>query len=186
MKIVKTPLEGLVRIEPDCFQDERGFFLESYQENRYKDVGINDNFIQENHSRSVKGVLRGMHYQIKRPQAQIVTIMRGSIYDVCVDLRPNSPTFTQWYGVELNDVGSRQIYMAPGFAHGFCVISDYADLHYKVSEFYDSDDEGGLFWNDPGVAIKWPISNPEVSKRDQNFPKLSELSKALYPNMNGV
>ena len=176
MKFIKTPLEGLILIEPDCYQDERGFFLESYQEQRYKDAGILDQFVQENHSRSTKGVLRGMHFQINKPQAQIVTLIRGHIFDVCVDLRPNSSTFSQWYGVELSDDTTRQIYMAPGFAHGFCVLSEYADLHYKVSQFYNPEDEAGLYWNDPAVGIKWPILNPDVSQRDQHFSCLKDLA----------
>jgi len=176
VKFIKTPLEGLILIEPDCYQDERGFFLESYQEQRYKDAGILDQFVQENHSRSTKGVLRGMHFQINKPQAQIVTLIRGHIFDVCVDLRPNSSTFSQWYGVELSDDNTRQIYMAPGFAHGFCVLSEYADLHYKVSQFYNPEDEAGLYWNDPAVGIKWPILNPDVSQRDQHFSCLKDLA----------
>ena len=177
MKITRTPLNGLLVIEPDCFKDERGFFLETYQEQRYKEVGIIDRFVQDNHSRSVKCVLRGMHYQIKHPQAQIITVMRGHIFDVGVDLRSNSETFGQWYGIELNDTGGpRQVYMAPGFAHGFCVMSDYADLHYKVSRFYDLDDEGGLLWNDPNIGIQWPPMSFHVSSRDSCYPRLKDNS----------
>ena len=184
MKFIKTPLEGLMLIEPDCYRDERGFFLESYQDQRYEDAGILDQFVQENHSRSTKGVLRGMHFQLNKPQAQIVTVIRGRIFDVCVDLRHKSPTFSKWYGAELSDNATRQIYMAPGFAHGFCVLSEYADLHYKVSQFYDPEDEGGLHWNDSTVGIKWPILNPDVSTRDQDFPYLNDLSIGLDDNSN--
>ena len=132
MKISSTPLDGLLIIEPDLFQDERGFFLETFQSSRYKRAGINDDFIQDNQSRSFKGVLRGLHFQMNRPQAQIVTLLSGRIFDVGVDIRPTSRTFGKWFGIELSESGPRQIYLAPGFAHGFCVMSDWADLHYKV------------------------------------------------------
>jgi dTDP-4-dehydrorhamnose 3,5-epimerase len=182
MKITATSLNGLLVIEPRCFQDERGFFLETYQKARYRDAGVTDVFVQDNQSRSVKGVLRGMHFQVKHPQAQIVTVMRGRIFDVGVDLRSDSPTFGQWYGVELSDTGSRQIYMAPGFAHGFCVLSDWADLHYKVSRNYDAHDEGGLLWNDPDLSIHWPIAEPAVTLRDATYPRLKDLSQEQLPH----
>lgn len=182
MKITATPLNGFLVIEPLCFQDERGFFLETYQETRYRAAGITDVFVQDNQSRSIKGVLRGMHFQVKHPQAQIVTVMRGRIFDVGIDLRSDSPTFGQWYGVELSDVGPRQIYMAPGIAHGFCVLSDWADLHYKVSRNYDANDEGGMFWNDPDVNIKWPLAEPEVNSRDAIYPHLKDLSWGQLPH----
>lgn len=182
MKITVTPLEGILVIEPRCFEDNRGFFLETYQRARYREAGIFDEFVQDNQSRSIKGVLRGMHFQVQRLQAQIVTVMRGRIFDVGVDLRPGSPTLGQWYGVELSDEGPRQIYMAPGFAHGFCVLSDWADLNYKVSRNYDAKDEGGLFWNDPDVGIRWPLSEPVVALRDANYPRLKDLSKDELPH----
>ena len=178
MKIIKTPLDGFLVIEPDVYKDGRGFFLETYQKERYQKAGIVDNFIQDNHSRSEKGVLRGMHFQIKNPQAQIVTVMRGKIFDVVVDLRKKSKKFGQWHGVELNENSkARQVYMAPGFAHGFCVLSDLADLHYKVSSIYNPTDEGGLLWNDASIGIDWPILNNRfyISDRDKNYPSLSEL-----------
>ena len=176
IKVKKTSLEGFLIVELETFKDDRGFFLETFQEKNYKEVGITDKFVQDNQSRSSKGVLRGMHFQVKRPQAQIVTVMRGCIFDVGVDLRQNSSTFGQWYGVELSDVGQRQVYMAPGIAHGFCVLSDLADLHYKVSSTYNPDDEGGLLWNDPHVGIQWPIDNPKVSSRDNSYLQLKELN----------
>jgi dTDP-4-dehydrorhamnose 3,5-epimerase len=176
MKVIKTPLEGFLAIEPDIFKDDRGFFLETYQKERYQQVGIVDKFVQDNHSRSSKGVLRGMHFQVQRPQSQIVTVMRGKIFDVAVDLRKKSKTFGQWHGVELGEnIRVRQVYMAPGFAHGFLVLSEFADLHYKVSGMYDPTDEGGLFWNDPDIGIKWPDGGFIVNQRDSNFPKLNEL-----------
>ena len=175
IKVKKTSLEGFLIVELETFKDDRGFFLETFQEKSYKEAGITDKFVQDNQSRSSKGVLRGMHFQVKRPQAQIVTVMRGCIFDVGVDLRQNSSTFGQWYGVELSDVGQRQIYMAPGIAHGFCVLSDLADLHYKVSRFYDPDDECGMVWNDSEVNIDWPSITPLIHQRDATYQSLSQL-----------
>ena len=175
IKVKKTPLEGFLIVELQTFKDDRGFFLETFQEKSYKDVGIMDRFVQDNQSRSGKGVLRGMHFQVKRPQAQIVTVMRGCIFDVGVDLRQNSSTFGQWYGIELNDDEQRQVYMAPGIAHGFCVLSDLADLHYKVSRFYDPNDECGMVWNDSEVNIEWPSVTPLIHERDATYQTLSEL-----------
>jgi len=175
IKVKKTSLEGFLIVEVETFKDDRGFFLETFQEKNYKEAGIMDKFVQDNQSRSSKGVLRGMHFQVKRPQAQIVTVMRGCIFDVGVDLRQNSSTFGQWYGVELSDVGQRQVYMAPGIAHGFCVLSDLADLHYKVSRFYDPDDECGMVWNDSEVNIDWPSITPLIHQRDATYQSLSQL-----------
>ena len=175
IKVKKTSLEGFLIVELETFKDDRGFFLETFQEKSYKEAGITDKFVQDNQSRSSKGVLRGMHFQVKRPQAQIVTVMRGCIFDVGVDLRQNSSTFGQWYGVELSDVGQRQVYMAPGIAHGFCVLSDLADLHYKVSRFYDPDDECGMAWNDSEVNIDWPLITPLIHQRDATYQSLSQL-----------
>ncbi len=163
-------------IEPKIFADSRGFFLENFERTRYGDLGILEEFVQENHSRSIKGVLRGLHFTRRRPQAQILTVIRGHIFDVVVDLREGSPSFGKWFGVELSDEGPRQIYMSHGFAHGFCVLSEYADLHYKVSQRYDPKDEEGLRWNDPNVCIKWPIIDPIVSDRDNCHSYLKSLS----------
>jgi len=182
MNTVLTPFDGLLLIEPRCFEDQRGFFLESYQLTHYQDVGIQDHFVQDNLSRSRKNVLRGLHFQVNKPQAQIVTVIRGRVFDVAVDLRSESPTFGQWYGIELSDNGPRQLYMAPGFAHGFCVLSDWADLHYKVSRIYDPHDEGGLLWNDPDVGIQWPIDDPRISPRDTAYPQIRDLSPAQLPH----
>ena len=183
MQMQQTGFAGLLLIEPQSFRDERGFFLESYQVTRYRDAGIMDTFVQDNHSRSMKGVLRGLHFQVKRPQSQLVTVMRGRIFDVAVDLRQSSPTFGRWFGAELSEEGPRQIYMAPGFAHGFCVLSDFADLHYKVSRIYDHADEGGLLWNDPQIGIRWPIEAPVVSQRDGAYPRLRDLDRQRLPHI---
>jgi dTDP-4-dehydrorhamnose 3,5-epimerase len=183
MNVTETGLAGLKVIAPRYFRDERGYFLESFCKPRYRDAGIADDFVQENHSRSNKGILRGLHFQVRRPQAQLVTVMRGTVFDVAVDLRPGSKTFAQWFGAELSDEGACQMYMAPGFAHGFCVLSDVADLHYMVGRVYDHSDEGGLLWNDPDIGIRWPVAAPLVSARDAAYPKLRELGPEKLPHL---
>jgi dTDP-4-dehydrorhamnose 3,5-epimerase len=146
-------------------------------------VGIIDDFVQENHSHSIKGVLRGLHFQIKRSQAKLVTIIRGTIFDVGIDLRTGSPTFGQWFGTILSDESPSQVYMAPGFAHGFCVLSEVADVHYKVSRIYDPSDEGGVLWNDLDIGIKWPLDNPNMSDRDRNYPRLGNILPENLPQI---
>jgi len=183
VRVEKTGFEGLLLIEPQCFRDDRGFFLESFQQERYRAAGIREQFVQDNQSRSMKFVLRGLHFTVKKPQAQIVTVMRGRIFDVAVDLRPGSPTFGRWCGAELSEEGPRQLYMGPGFAHGFCVLSEMADLHYKVSQYYDPADEAGLLWNDPDIGINWPVAAPLVSSRDAAYPTLCKLNREHLPRM---
>jgi dTDP-4-dehydrorhamnose 3,5-epimerase len=185
MKVTDTGIAGLLLIEPRYFRDDRGYFLETFSGPRYREAGIADDFVQENHSRSSKGILRGLHFTVRRPQAQLVTVMRGKVFDVGVDLRPGSKTFGRWFGAELSDEGACQIYMPPGFAHGFCVLSDVADLHYMVSRIYDHSDEGGLLWNDPDVGIRWPVEAPVVSARDAAYPKLWELGPDRLPHPAG-
>ena len=175
MKVSKCKLDGILLIEPKLYPDDRGFFLESFEQKKYQDLGVTEEFIQDNHSRSQKNVLRGLHFTKNKPQAQILTVIRGKIFDVVVDIRKNSHTFGLWFGTELSSEGTRQIYMPHGFAHGFCVLSDFADLHYKVSHRYDSNDDGGLIWNDDQIKIDWPIKNPIVSLKDQNNRKLVEI-----------
>ena len=181
MKIITCHLDGILLIEPSIFEDDRGFFLETFEEKRYREVGIAESFVQSNHSRSRKNVLRGMHFTRRKPQAQLLTVLRGVIFDVVVDLRNGSPSFGRWFGAQLGDGKPRQIYMPHGFAHGFCVLSDWADLHYKVSQRYDPEDEGGLIWNDPEVAIDWPISAPLMSRRDTEYALLKNLSAEQLP-----
>ena len=183
MNITSTPLHGLFVIELTCVRDERGSFVETYQESRYRDAGIQDSFVQDNHSRSGARVLRGLHFQIRRPQAQLVTVMQGRVFDVVVDLRPASPTFGTWFGVELSEAGPRQVYMAPGFAHGFCVLSDSADLHYKVSREYEPSDSAGVRWNDPDLGIAWPIASPILTRRDAEYPLLKDLDRGRLPHL---
>ncbi len=176
MKVVSQPFSGIIVFEPKLISDSRGFFLESFEKERYRRFGIEEDFVQDNHSRSLRHVLRGLHFTRKRPQAQILTVIRGHIFDVVVDLRSGSTTFGNWFGTELRDEGPRQIYMTHGFAHGFCVLSDYADLHYKVSQCYNPSDNEGLRWNDPDVNIAWPVATPIISERDKLHPLLNSVT----------
>ena len=186
MKITRASLDGVLIIEPPCFSDSRGFFVETFQQARYLDAGIGHDFVQDNHSRSSQHVLRGLHYQIRNPQAKLLTVIRGRVFDVGVDLRAGSATFGRWFGAELRDDGPRQMYNPEGFAHGFCVLSDWADLHYKVSRPYDPGDEGGLRWDDPEVGIQWPVDAPVINARDAAFPLLKDLSAAQLPRADGA
>ncbi len=175
MKVLETVLPGVLIIEPKVFGDARGFFLESYQAERYRQLGIAHTFVQDNHSRSARGVLRGLHFQRSRPQGKLVSVSRGSVYDVTVDINPASPTCGQFVAVELNDENHRQLWIPPGYAHGFCVLSDIADFQYKCTDYYIPEDEGGLLWNDPQVNIPWPIEQPLLSAKDQRNPTLAQL-----------
>ncbi len=175
MKVLETVLPGVLIIEPKVFGDARGFFLESYQAERYRQLGITHTFVQDNHSRSARGVLRGLHFQRSRPQGKLVSVSRGSVYDVAVDINPASPTCGQFVAVELNDENHRQLWIPPGYAHGFCVLSDIADFQYKCTDYYIPEDEGGLLWNDPQVNIPWPIEQPLLSAKDQRNPTLAQL-----------
>lgn len=176
MKVMKTPIEGALVIEPDVFCDQRGFFLETYQAARYRDVlGAEFNFLQDNYSRSSKGVLRGLHFQKTKPQGKLVRVVVGEVYDVAVDIRRNSPTYAQYYGVRLNAENKWQFWLPPGLAHGFLVLSDIADFEYKCTDYYDSSDEGCLIWNDPEININWPFSNPLLSDKDKKGCSLQNL-----------
>lgn len=157
IKIEKAPIEGLCIIQPAVYGDSRGYFTETYNARDMREAGLDMTFVQDNQSMSVKGVLRGMHYQKKYPQGKLVRVVRGSVYDVAVDLRGDSSTFGKWFGVELTAENKKQFYIPEGFAHGFLVLSDEAEFCYKVTDFYHPDDEGGLAWNDPGLAIDWGI-----------------------------
>lgn len=163
-----TPLEGLLLLEPKVFSDERGFFLETFREESLRRVGVDVRFVQENHSRSVRSTVRGLHYQTHPGQAKLVRVGRGSIWDVAVDIRPDSRTFGQWHAVELDDQSHHQLFIPVGFAHGFCVLSEVADVLYKVSQYYDPAAEAGVRWNDPELDISWPVDAPILSHRDQS------------------
>ena len=156
IKVTTCPIEGLYVIEPAVHGDARGYFMETYNHRDMEEVGLNLNFVQDNQSASKKGVLRGLHFQKEFPQGKLVRAIRGRVFDVAVDLRQNSKTFGQWYGVELTEENKKQFYISEGFAHGFLVLSDYAEFCYKVTDFYHPGDEGGLAWNDPEIGIQWP------------------------------
>ena len=175
MKVIETQLPGVLIIEPRAFGDHRGFFLETFQGERYREHGIDLPFVQDNHSRSARGVLRGLHFQRTRPQGKLVSVSRGAVYDVAVDIDPQSATCGQFVGVELNDENHRQLWVPPGYAHGFCVISEVADFQYKCTDYYQPEDEGGLLWNDPDVGIPWPVAEPQLSAKDQLNPRLRDL-----------
>ena len=178
MNVIKTKLKHCVIIEPKVFGDERGFFLETFQADRYADLaGITLNFVQDNHSRSSKGVLRGLHFQKNKPQGKLVRVVKGEVYDVAVDIRQGSPTFGQWEAVILSEENKKQFWVPPGFAHGFLVLSDTADFEYKCTEYYDPSDEGSILWNDPELKIPWPIDNPNLSAKDESAQGLSVLSR---------
>jgi dTDP-4-dehydrorhamnose 3,5-epimerase len=177
MNVIKTNIDDVVIIEPKVFGDERGFFLETFQAERYKEMaGINMPFVQDNHSRSGKNVLRGLHFQKTNPQGKLVRVVRGEVFDVAVDIRKGSPTYGQWAGTILSEENKRQFWVPPGLAHGFVVLSDIADFEYKCTDYYDPADEGCLMWNDPAVGIEWPEGiEPILSAKDQVSQTLAEL-----------
>jgi dTDP-4-dehydrorhamnose 3,5-epimerase len=166
-------------VEPDVFRDARGFFLETFHARKYREGGIPYHFVQDNHSRSLRGTLRGLHAQRLRPQGKLVRAIRGEIFDVAVDIRKGSPTFGKWMGATLSAENFLQIFVPPGFAHGFCVLSEMAEVEYKCTDFYDGADEIGLLWNSAG--IDWPLNDPLLSAKDAALPRLDELRKTLEP-----
>lgn len=166
MKVTPTPIDGVLVIAPKVFHDGRGFFLESWHAQRYADVGVAGPFVQDNRSRSVRGTLRGLHAQRARPQGKLVSVVAGEIWDVAVDLRPASPTYGRWFGATLTAEPPLQLWVPPGLAHGFCVLSDTADVEYKVTTPYDPADEVRIAWNDPDLGIPWPVTDPAVSAKD--------------------
>lgn len=182
MKIIETPLSGLLVIEPKVFGDNRGYFFESYHAGRYQEIGIGCEFVQDNISRSQKGVLRGLHFQVAQAQDKLVTVSHGAVFDVAVDIRVGSPTFGKWHGTILSDENHTQLFVPKGFAHGFYVLSDFADFHYKCSDYYAPQHEAGIIWNDPEIAIEWPLdADPILSNKDKVYPRLSELTAELLP-----
>lgn len=180
MEVVKTSLEGVLLLKPKVFGDERGYFLETWQQKRYEEIGINLPFVQDNHSRSTKGILRGLHFQKQHPQGKLVMVSLGEVFDVAVDIRPGSPTFGKWYGVILSQENQYQVWIPPGFAHGFLVLSDEAHFHYKCTDFYQSGDEGSIRWNDPQIGIEWPCEGlPLLSSKDEVAPYFDEVVQSL-------
>jgi dTDP-4-dehydrorhamnose 3,5-epimerase len=178
-EVLETRLGGLVLLEPEVHGDERGFLLETFSAAAWAEAGVEVEFVQDNHSRSRRGILRGLHFQTQPGQAKLVRCARGRIWDVAVDLRRGSPTYGEWEGYELDDVSHRQLFVPAGFAHGFCVLSEVADVNYRLSSLYDPATEAGIAWDDPEVGVEWPLADPHVSERDANAPRLAEIADEL-------
>ncbi|HEX6201657.1 MAG TPA: dTDP-4-dehydrorhamnose 3,5-epimerase [Thermoanaerobaculia bacterium] len=179
MRFRETAIPGVLVVEPDVHRDERGFFLETYHREKYRAGGLDAVFVQDNHSRSVARTLRGLHAQLRRPQGKLVRAVRGEIFDVAVDIRRGSPTFGRWVGERLSDDDFFQLWVPPGFAHGFCVLSEIAEVEYKCTALYDRDDEIALAWDDPGIAIDWPVAEPILSAKDRAALTLAEAAPRL-------
>lgn len=173
MNLRQTSLPGVLVLEPEVFRDERGFLVETFSTRRLSGSGIPEHFAQDNHSRSARGVVRGLHYQLDHPQGKLVHAARGRIFDVAVDIRRGSPTFAKWFGIELSDENLLSLWVPGGFAHGFCVLSDVADVIYKCTVPYEPADDRGIAWNDPLIGIEWPVKNAVLSPKDASFPTLS-------------
>lgn len=185
MNVIKTPLPGVLLIEPKVFGDRRGYFMETFQAERYREAGIKADFVQDNFSHSQGGVVRGLHYQLHHPQAKLVSVISGEVFDVAVDIRQGSPTFGKWFGAILNDENHRQLYIPQGFAHGFCVLSKTADFQYKCSDYYHPEDEVGVSWNDPAIGIEWPITDPVLSDKDKGLLPLVDIPADKLPPYTG-
>ena len=179
MRFVATEIPGVLVVEPDVHADGRGFFLETYRADRYREHGIAGPFVQDNHSRSLGGTLRGLHLQLRHPQGKLIRVIEGEIFDVAVDVRRGSPTFGRWVGVTLTAEHFKQLYVPPGFAHGFCVVSPIAQVEYKCTDIYDPASEIGIAWSDPAIGISWPVTRPLLSTRDAEHPMLAELMDKL-------
>lgn len=179
MKVTPLALPGVLLIEPNLFRDQRGYFQETYHSKKYAEIGIDRPFVQDNHSRSAQGTLRGLHYQLVHPQGKLVRVVHGIVFDVAVDVRRESPHFGQWVGTMLSDENQRQLYVPPGYAHGFCVLSESADFIYKCTDFYAPGDEFGVAWNDPDIAVDWPLRDVLLSDKDAKLPRL----KDAIPNL---
>jgi dTDP-4-dehydrorhamnose 3,5-epimerase len=179
VRVVATAIPDVLIIEPDVHADGRGFFLETYHAARYREHGVNGPFLQDNHSRSVGGTLRGLHFQLQHPQGKLIRAIEGEIFDVAVDVRRGSPTFGRWVAVTLSAANFRQVYVPPGFAHGFAVVSEIAQVEYKCTDVYDPASEMGIAWDDATLAIKWPVKDPVLSARDGRHPRLADVMDKL-------
>lgn len=184
MNVIETSIPGVLIIEPKVFGDTRGFFLETWSKDRYKAVGIQADFVQDNVSFSSQGVLRGLHFQEPYAQGKLVSVLKGKVFDVAVDIRQDSPTFAQWVAVMLSGENHRQLWIPPGFAHGFCVVSDCAYFSYKCTEVYTPSAEGGITWNDPDIGIVWPLQDILLSEKDKMYPRLKDIPKIKLPKVN--
>ena len=178
MEVVQTPIAGVLLIKPKVWGDQRGYFVETWQQQRYAAAGIDLPFVQDNHSMSTRGILRGLHYQKTRPQGKLVYVSLGSVFDVAVDIRRNSPTFGKWFGVELSQQNQWQMWVQPGLAHGFVVTSEISHFHYKCTDYYCPEDEAAIRWNDPTLGIDWPVDAPLLSAKDQAAPLWAEAMQA--------
>lgn len=176
MKVVETGLPGVLILEPKVFEDERGFFLETHHRDKFAAAGIDHDFVQDNHSHSVKGTLRGLHFQEPHAQGKLIRVVNGEVFDVAVDIRRGSPDFGRWAGVQLSADNRRQLWVPPGFAHGYATLSDVADVLYKCTEIYAPADEHVILWNDPEIGIDWPLAEPFLSKRDAGGPPLAKAA----------
>lgn len=183
MKVTDGRLPGVKLIEPDVYGDQRGFFMETWNLDRYRDIGITSTMTQANASRSARGVLRGLHFQTPNPQGKLVYVMEGEVFDVAVDIRRGSPTFGQWEGVTLSAENKRQFYVPAGYAHGFCVTSEHALFCYLCTTIYDAEADAGVAWNDPDIGIDWPIASPSLSGKDQNAPTLRDFPVERLPTL---
>ena len=173
MRFIPSPtLPEIIIIEPDIFEDSRGFFIEMYHKEKFQEAGINENFVQDNRSRSKKGTLRGLHYQVKNPQGKLIWALSGEIFDIAVDIRRKSPTFGKWFGSTLSGENKKALYIPPDFAHGFCVMSEEAEVFYKCTDFYSPENERCIRWDDPELGIEWPIKYPTLSDKDKKAPSL--------------
>ena len=181
MKVHETELKGLLVIEPDCFGDQRGFFMETWQKERYCELGIGEEFVQDNLSYSEHGILRGLHYQKPQGQGKLVYVIEGEVYDVAVDIRKGSPTFGRWAGYYLSGDNKRQLFIPAGFAHGFCVTGEKALFTYKCTDYYNREAEKGVIWNDPDLGIKWPVETPVISDKDRELPRLKDINSDNLP-----
>ena len=185
MNVVETELPGVLVVEPDVFGDARGFFMESWNGARYEEHGIPNHFVQDNLSFSARGVLRGLHFQNPKAQGKLVSVLRGEVFDVAVDIRVGSPTFGRWTGVTLSEENKRQFWVPPGFAHGFVVTGEGALFSYKCTDYYAPEYDGTILWNDPGIGIRWPVEAPSLSDKDRAAPPLNQMPERTLPHYTG-
>jgi dTDP-4-dehydrorhamnose 3,5-epimerase len=186
MNVIETKLPGVLVLEPDVFSDDRGFFLETWSSTRYEELGIKGPFVQDNVSFSKKGTLRGLHFQYPQSQGKLVQVLAGKVVDVAVDIRQDSPTFGKWVDEVLSNANHKQMYIPPGFAHGYCVTSETAVFSYKCTDFYDPRSEGGIIWNDPDINIAWLMEEPILSSKDADYPRLKDIRPEKLPHMGSL